>query len=37
MIFDAAQTFTLPYPGPPADALAFVRDPARALGRLRFL
>ncbi|GAA0511189.1 DUF3809 domain-containing protein [Deinococcus depolymerans] len=37
MIFDAEQTFTLPYPGPPADALAFVRDPARALGRLRFL
>ena len=37
MILDAEQTFTLPYPGPPADALAFVRDPARALVRLRFL
>lgn len=37
MILDAEQTFTLPYPGPPADAVAFVRDPARALGRLRFL
>ena len=37
MILDAEQTFTLPYPGPPADAVAFVRDPARALVRLRFL
>ncbi|GGR61688.1 hypothetical protein GCM10008959_24570 [Deinococcus seoulensis] len=37
MIFDAEQTFTLTFPGDRDAALAFVRDPARALGRLRFL
>lgn len=37
MIIEAGQQFTLPFPGPAADALAFVRDPARALSQVRFL
>lgn len=37
MIIEAAQQFTLAYPGPPEGALAFVRDPARSLSRVRFL
>lgn len=37
MIIDSAQQFVLEYPGPPAGALAFVRDPARSLSRVRFL
>ncbi|ADV68650.1 DUF3809 domain-containing protein [Deinococcus maricopensis] len=37
MIFEATQTFELPYPGERAAALAFLRDPARALARVRFL
>lgn len=37
MIFDAEQRFTLPYPGPPEAALAFLRDPAHSLRALTFL
>ena len=37
MIVEAQQAFTLPWPGDEAAALAFVRDPARALSRVRFL
>lgn len=37
MIIDSAQQFVLEYPGSPAGALAFVRDPARSLSRVRFL
>lgn len=37
MIVEATQDFTLPWTGDDAAALAFVRDPARALSRVRFL
>lgn len=37
MIIEAGRHFTLQAPGPAADTLAFVRDPARALSRLHFL
>lgn len=37
MILDAEQRFTLVHPGGAAPALAFVRDPARALSQVRFL
>lgn len=37
MILEAEQAFSLPHPGSPAQALAFVRDPARSLSRVRFL
>ncbi|PNY82959.1 DUF3809 domain-containing protein [Deinococcus koreensis] len=37
MIIESAQQFTLVYPGPPEGALAFVRDPAWSLSRVRFL
>lgn len=37
MIVEATQDFTLPWTGDDAAALAFVRDPARALARVRFL
>ncbi|PYE48702.1 DUF3809 domain-containing protein [Deinococcus yavapaiensis] len=37
MIFDAEQSFSLPYPGPHEAALAFLRDPQRSLGRVTFL
>ncbi|CAM3606834.1 DUF3809 domain-containing protein [Deinococcus frigens] len=37
MIIEAGRHFTLPAPGSAAEALAFVRDPARALSRLHFL
>ncbi|AKH17071.1 MULTISPECIES: DUF3809 domain-containing protein [Deinococcus] len=37
MIVEATQDFTLPWAGDDAAALAFVRDPARALARVRFL
>lgn len=37
MILDAAQDFGLPYAGSTEDALAFLRDPARSLARVRFL
>ncbi|MFC4456446.1 DUF3809 domain-containing protein [Deinococcus sonorensis] len=37
MRIEAEQTFTLPFPGSPEAALAFLRDPARALARVRFL
>lgn len=37
MILDAAQTFSLPYAGSVEEALAFLRDPARSLARVRFL
>ncbi len=37
MILDAAQDFSLPYPGPASAARAFLRDPARSLSRVRFL
>lgn len=37
MILDAEQQFTLIHPGGAVLALAFVRDPARALSQVRFL
>lgn len=37
MQIEASQRFTLMYPGPPEAALAFLRDPARALAGVRFL
>ena len=37
MIVEATQDFTLPWTGDDAAALSFVRDPARALARVRFL
>ncbi|GGL01434.1 DUF3809 domain-containing protein [Deinococcus radiotolerans] len=37
MIVEATQDFTLPWTGDDAAALAFVRNPARALARVRFL
>jgi len=37
MIFDATQEFTVSYPGPYEDALAFLRDPSRSLRAVRFL
>ncbi|ACO46976.1 DUF3809 domain-containing protein [Deinococcus deserti] len=37
MILDARQSFTLAYPGPYAQSLAFVQDPAVALAQVRFL
>lgn len=37
MIFDAEQSFHLPYPGPPAAAQAFLRHPAHSLRALGFL
>lgn len=37
MIIDSTQQFVLDYPGPLAGALAFVRDPAWSLSRVRFL
>ncbi|GGR26091.1 DUF3809 domain-containing protein [Deinococcus ruber] len=37
MLIEAEQVFSLPFPGDQAAALAFLRDPARSLSRLRFL
>ena len=37
MQIEAEQAFTLSYPGTPAHALRFLRDPARALSGVRFL
>ena len=37
MQIEAEQAFTLPYPGTPAQALAFLRRPGQALSGLRFL
>ena len=37
MLIEAQQDFRLPFPGSPEAALAFLRDPARSLSRLRFL
>ncbi|MGI8748568.1 MAG: DUF3809 domain-containing protein [Deinococcus sp.] len=37
MQIEAAQDFTLPFPGRPEAALALLRDPARSLGGLTFL
>lgn len=37
MQIEARQSFNLEYPGPPDDALAFVRDPVRGLSGVRFL
>ena len=37
MQIEAEQAFTLPFPGSHEDALAFLRDPARALSGVRFL
>ncbi|GHF50882.1 hypothetical protein HNQ07_002989 [Deinococcus metalli] len=37
MVVEAAQAFTLPFPGTPERALEFVRDPAWALSDVGFL
>lgn len=37
MLIEAEQRFTLTFPGSQAQALAFLRDPARSLSRLTFL
>ena len=37
MILEAQQSFDLPYPGSPDQALAFLRDPVRALAHVHFL